>query len=120
MYSNKKVRLIPAMFVFILVLLIAGAATLQAQTKQILAWQADLNYLEDLSDKDLQSQQAGIEQIRQGVALWIEMHPSTEIELPPAPDKPWNSTELRNQVYCIRLLLRSRLCECWSMMKSDL
>ena len=111
MYSNKIVRCIPAMVACILWMLAAGTETSQAQTKQILAWQADLNHLENLADEDLPTYESGIEQIRQGVSLWIEMHPSTEIELPSVPDKPWDNQELRTQVTALSKVVDSILQE---------
>jgi iron complex outermembrane receptor protein len=111
MYFNKNVRLIHATLIFLLLALVAGTAPLQAQTKQILTWQQDLDYLGTLADEDLPAYQGSIEQIRQGVALWIEMHPSTEIELPAAPDKPWGNRELRSQVTVLSQAVESILSE---------
>lgn len=98
MYFNNKIRIRSAMIVAALLVLFSGIATLQAQTKQILSWQEDLQYLQNIADENLATFGTGIDQIRQGVQLWIEMHPSTEIVLAHAPDKPWDARELRNQV----------------------
>jgi iron complex outermembrane recepter protein len=81
-----------------LFVLCAGTPALQAQTKQFIAWHDDLTYLQTIHDADLAVHKAGVEQIRKGVELWIELHPSTEITLSPAPAQPWGNEEIRNQV----------------------
>ena len=56
----RKTSFFSATLVFILIVLMAGIASLQAQTKQVLTWQADLNYLQNHEDVDLKLHQAGI------------------------------------------------------------
>ena len=41
---------------------------------------------------------AAIVQIRNGVELWLQMHPDSKIELVPAPPQPWKAEELRKEV----------------------
>lgn len=98
MHCNRNLRFGTAGALVLVLVLTAGSLSLHAQTKQFLTWQADLDYLQNLADGDLASQTAKIEQIRKGVELWIDMHPSTAVELAAAPQKPWGAPELRNQV----------------------
>lgn len=90
------------MLAFILMAFFAGSAALQAQTKQVLAWQQDLNYLQNVSGEDLTANKAAIVQIRTGIELWLKMHPDSKIELQAAPPEPWNAEELRKQVSSLR------------------
>ncbi len=75
-----------------------GSSALQAQTKQLLQWSSDLNYLKNASGDELMVNSAGIVQIRTGVDLWLKMHPESKIKLQSAPPQPWGVEELRNQV----------------------
>jgi len=91
-------RAYAALLAFTLLTILAGASSLQAQTKQILQWSTDLNYLKNASADELSVNKAAIAQIRKGIDLWLRMHPASEIELAPAPPEPWNADQLREQV----------------------
>lgn len=86
------------MMSFILLVILIGSVAAPAQTKQILSWRSDLNYLKNASNDELVENRAAIEQIRTGVEFWIKMHPDTKIELTAAPSKPWDAEELGKQV----------------------
>jgi iron complex outermembrane recepter protein len=79
-------------------IIILGSVSLHAQTKQILQWKADIDYLQNASSDELVNQRAAVEQIRTGIEFWVKMHPGSKIELKEAPAKPWGADELRNQV----------------------
>ncbi|MFB3778346.1 MAG: TonB-dependent receptor plug domain-containing protein [Bryobacteraceae bacterium] len=71
---------------------------LQAQTKQMLQWSAELDYLSSAPAGELPAHRAAIVQIRKGVELWLKMRPDTQVELRPAPPEPWDAEQLRDQV----------------------
>ncbi len=96
---------------FILLALIVGSVALHAQTKQILQWRADLDYLQSATNDELVGQQDAIEQIRTGVEFWVKMHPASTIELKAAPAKPWGADELRNQATSLRKAIETILTE---------
>ena len=78
--------------------LLIGSSALHAQTKQMLQWSSDLNYLKSASSDELVTNRAAVVQIRNGVELWLRMHPDAKIELQAVPAQPWGAEELRNQV----------------------
>ncbi|MBN2242683.1 MAG: TonB-dependent receptor [Acidobacteria bacterium] len=98
MHPVNATRPVAATILCALLVFFAGITTLQAQTKQFMTWQEDLYYLQTLDDADLTINRDGIEQIRKGVELYIEMQPATEITIPPAPARPWDAKEIRNQI----------------------
>jgi iron complex outermembrane recepter protein len=87
-------------FIFLIILL--GASALTAQTKQLLAWQEELTYLQNIPSADLGDQRDAIVQIRAGVELWLKLHPDTTIKLPDAPPKPWSVEQAGSQVSLLR------------------
>jgi iron complex outermembrane recepter protein len=97
MQPRRKVYLC-AVLISLLLVCVLGTSALQAQTKQLLQWSSDLNYLKGASSDTLKASSAAILQIRTGVDLWLKMHPGSKIELKPAPPEPWGDEELRNQV----------------------
>jgi iron complex outermembrane receptor protein len=82
--------------------LLIFAAPLSAQTRQIVAWQEDLNFLQNASDEELMVNRVAMAQIRRGIDLWIKLHPTASIALEPAPPEPWGAAELRSQVSSLR------------------
>lgn len=86
------------LFLFAMTALMIGSSDLQAQTKQMLQWSSDLTYLRNASSDELAANSAAVVQIRNGVELWLRMHPESKIELPAAPAQPWGPEALRNQV----------------------
>jgi iron complex outermembrane receptor protein len=106
---RQKTCIFPAMFA--LLIFYVGNSVLQAQTKQILTWQDDLNYLQTISNEDLAPNLAAIVQIRNGVEFWLKMHPDSKVELQAAPPQPWSAEELRNQVSLLRGAVQSILKE---------
>ena len=94
-----KTRLYALMFLFFVAVFLTGSTGLQAQTKQMLQWSSDLAYLNTLASSDeLVTNRAAVVQIRNGVQLWMKMHPDVKIDLAPAPEEPWGVDELRKQV----------------------
>jgi iron complex outermembrane recepter protein len=87
-----------ARFVPALVAVFACAGLSPSQTRQILAWQEDLTHLQNASGDQLTQGQAAVVQIRNGVELWLKMHPGASVELLPAPQQPWGVEEIRGQV----------------------
>jgi iron complex outermembrane receptor protein len=85
---------------FMLMFLVDQA--LHAQTKQLLTWSNDLDYLQNASSDELVEQKAAVVQIRNAVELWIKLHPTSNIELRPAPEQPWGIEEIRAQVVSLR------------------
>jgi iron complex outermembrane receptor protein len=89
----------------------AGISDGRAQTKQMLQWSNDLNYLKDASDVALTNSSAAIAQIRSGVDLWLKMHPSSKIAVAPAPPQPWGTEELHKQVAALSQAVEAILKE---------
>jgi iron complex outermembrane recepter protein len=92
-------------------ILLQGNSDLQAQTKQMLQWSNDLDYLQDVSADELTINRAAVAHIRSGVELWLKMHPDTGVELQAAPPEPWNADQLRDQVSALREVVAAILKE---------
>jgi iron complex outermembrane recepter protein len=107
---HRPISRIALSAVILLAVLMASPA-LHAQTKQLMTWMADLSYLKGIPNEDLMIQKAGVEQIRNGLELWIKMHPSTAVELKSAPPQPWGVEEIRNQVSELHKALEAILKE---------
>ena len=107
MFFTHNMRTYFASLALALLILAVGVSSLQAQTKQMLQWSSDLNYLKNASADELVANRAAIVQIRNGVDLWLKMHPDSEIELQPAPPEPWNADQLRDQVSALSQAMRS-------------
>jgi len=82
-------------YLLLLMVLLAGTSMIQAQTKQLSHWLADLAYLQTASDEDLDAQKAAVEQIYTGVEFWLRLHPRSGVEMPAVPPKPWNTEQAR-------------------------
>jgi iron complex outermembrane receptor protein len=95
--------------VILFILLVASAVN--AQTKQLLTWQEELAYLQNLRSEDLIAQRDGIVQIRAGIELWLKLHPNTAIKLAEAPPQPWNAEQTASQVSLLREAVTSILKE---------
>jgi iron complex outermembrane recepter protein len=93
------------------ILFLQGDSELQAQTKQILQWSSDLSYLKNASSEELEANRAVVLHIRNGVELWLKMHPDTKTELQPAPAQPWEGDDLRNQVSALGTAIAAILQE---------
>ena len=87
---------------FILLAMFVGSVALQAQTKQILQWRSDLNYLQSAPADELNASRDAVENIRTNLEFWLKMHPDSKIELKSAPAQPWGADEIRNQVSILR------------------
>ncbi len=81
-----------------LVIFFINAVLLSAQTRQLITWQEDLNYLKGAAADELMANGDGIMQIRHNVELWIKLHPSSKIALESAPPKPWDYQEMQAEV----------------------
>jgi iron complex outermembrane recepter protein len=87
-----------AVMLFLAMFFILGNSAMQAQTKQLLAWQGNLESLQKATDNELQEQQVTVAQLRNAIEFWIKYHPSTKAILADAPKQPWGVKELRSQV----------------------
>jgi iron complex outermembrane recepter protein len=92
-------------------ILLRGDSDLQAQTKQMLQWSNDLDYLRQVSADELRINRGAVAHIRSGVELWLKMHPDTDIELQAAPPEPWNTDQLRDQVSALSKAVEAVLNE---------
>ena len=86
------------MFGFILLAFLAGTSALQAQTKQLVTWVDDLRYLQNASSDEKMQNKAAVVQIRDGVELWLKLHPGSKVELASAPAQPWSAEEVAKQI----------------------
>jgi iron complex outermembrane recepter protein len=100
-----------ALLLFLAAFFILGNSAMHAQTKQIVTWLDDLKSLQSASREDLLANRAAVEQIRNGIELWIKMHPDSKIALPPAAATPWGAEEIGKQVNSLRKALESILKE---------
>ncbi len=98
-------------FIPILIVIFVGACLLPAQTRQILAWQEDLTYLWNAPADVLAQADAAVAQIRNGVELWLKMHPDAHIQLRPAPQQPWGEAQMRGEVFALSEAVESILKE---------
>jgi len=87
---------------FILFILFFSVSALHAQTKQLLAWQEGLTYLQNVPAADLGNQRDAVAQIRAGVELWLKLHPGTALKLSDAPPQPWSVEQIGGQVSLLR------------------
>lgn len=110
---NFRYRLLSrlTMPALILLALFLASPALHAQTKQLMNWMGDLNYLQLVPDEDLLVQRPAVQQIRNAVELWIKMHPSTEVKLEAAPAQPWGVAEIRKQVSALHSAVQAILKE---------
>jgi iron complex outermembrane receptor protein len=99
------------MFGSILLALIAGTSVALAQTKQLMQWSNDLNSMKNASSDELTVNKAAVEQIRNGIDLWLKMHPSTTVKLQPAPAEPWSADVLKGQVSSLHEAIQAILKE---------
>jgi iron complex outermembrane receptor protein len=90
---------------------VISTCTALPQTKQLLTWQEELNYLQSASGDDLMGERAAVVQIRNGVEFWLKLHPFSKIGLKPAPQQPWGIEEIRSQVSLLRQTVESILKE---------
>ncbi len=98
MTAMAYIRRFVRAFVAALIVLFMGASMALAQTKQLLMWQEEINYLQKTSSDELVGQRAAIVQFRNGIEFWLKHHPSSTVSLPSAPPQPWGGVELRKQV----------------------
>jgi iron complex outermembrane recepter protein len=87
-----------ALLGFILLVILVGTSTLQAQTKQLVTWVDDLKYLQNIPGDELLQQKEVVAHIRNGIEFWIKLHPTTKVELQAAPPEPWGVEVVRSQV----------------------
>ena len=100
-------------FLFILCLciqlLLMGASSSKAQSKQLRAWLEDLAYLQNASAAGLEGQRAGVAQILAGIQLWAKLHPGSAALLPAAPAQPWSAEQMRALIPELRETVESLL-----------
>jgi iron complex outermembrane recepter protein len=109
-YRYKPLSRMALPTVILLAVFVASPA-LHAQTKQLMTWMTDLDYLKGVPNEELMVQKAAVEQIRNSVEFWIKLHPSTKVELKPAPAQPWSVEEIKNQVSLLHQALEAILKE---------
>jgi iron complex outermembrane recepter protein len=110
MSTEREVRNWSTTLILVLIFLLA-ASVAQAQTKQLLQWSSDLNYLKNASSDALMASRDAIVQMRTGVDLWLKMHPQSQVKLQPAAAQPWGVNELRNQVTALSEAMETILKE---------
>lgn len=100
MLHKTRIRRFSALHTFLLLtlLILPAASDLRGQAKQLLTWQDDLAYLQNLPGNDLAEQQDAVEQIRTRLGVWLKLHPDLKVELASAPARPWGVEEIRSQV----------------------
>ncbi len=76
-----------------------------------MTWQADLAYLQSVSDEELLRNQAAIRQIRSSIEFYLKYHPSTKVTLDAAPTQPSSAAELRGQASALGWALDSIIKE---------
>ncbi len=96
-------------FSLIMLLLLSGVSVLPGQTKQLLTWQENLNYLQSLPDSDLEEQKDLVEQIRTGLEFWLQLHPKSTITLMSAPPQPLNIEQIKAEISLLRLTVENLL-----------
>jgi iron complex outermembrane recepter protein len=75
---------------------------LSGQTKQLITWRESLAYIQTLPSTELEAQRDAVIQIRTGVEFWLRLHPNSKIQLQAAPEQPWNSERMGQQVALLR------------------
>ena len=98
MLVTNCIRTLLLRFVLMLALLLSGTSILLGQTKQLLTWQNNLGYLQNLPDSDLEEQKDIVEQIRTGVEFWLQLHRGSEVPLPDAPPQPWSVDQIKGEI----------------------
>jgi iron complex outermembrane receptor protein len=111
MAATVYIRRFVRTFVPALIVLFIGASMALAQTKQLLMWQEDLNYLKKASGDELVGQGVAVVQFRNGIEFWLKHHPFSTVLLPSAPPQPWGIDELRNQVSLLGQAVETMLKE---------
>ncbi len=84
-----------------LLFLVVGIQALRAQTKELLAWLEDLQYLQNAPAGEI-TKLHRVAQIRSGIELWLKLQPQSTLKLPPAPPEPWTVEQARDQVSLLR------------------
>jgi iron complex outermembrane recepter protein len=72
------------------------------QAKQLINWREDLVSIQGIPAAELEGQRDAVAQIRNGVELWLRLHPNTNIQLAAAPPQPWRSEQVSQQVSLLR------------------
>ena len=98
-------------FVLVAFFLSLVGPSLRAQTKQLLAWQKDLTYLQGASGEELAQNQVAVQQIRRGIEFYLKFHPLSKVVLPEAPLQPWGAAEQRKEVSALSQALESIMKE---------
>ena len=98
MTSTNRPHIPTLCLIFFLLLSMLSASLLYGQTKQLLTWQEDLNYLQNIPDSDLEEQKDFVDQIRTGLEFWLQLHPKSTVSLPAAPSQPLSSEQIKNEI----------------------
>jgi iron complex outermembrane receptor protein len=102
MTSTKYIHTRLLRFVLILLLIMSCVPIMQGQTKQLLTWQNNLDYLQNFPDSDLEEQKDVVEQIRTGVELWLQLYPEENVELADAPPQPWSVGQIKSEISTLK------------------
>jgi iron complex outermembrane receptor protein len=94
--------------VLILLIWLAFAPSLLAQTERRLTWLQDLTVLDDASLSPTEQQDA-IAKIRTEIGNWFKLHPDSSFKLPEAPARPWTAEQTAAQVTLLREIVQSIL-----------
>ncbi|MBN2321457.1 MAG: TonB-dependent receptor [Acidobacteria bacterium] len=85
-------------FGLIILLLLSGVSVMPGQTKQLLTWQENLIYLQNIPDSDLEEQQDLVGKIRTGLEFWLQLHPKSDVALPAAPSQPLSAEQIKSEI----------------------
>jgi iron complex outermembrane recepter protein len=85
-------------YAFGLLIFYFGISVSQAQTRQLVAWLEDLNYLQKASADELKGQEEAVLQIINGIKLWLKLHPHSTAAVPSVPSQPWTAEQTRQLV----------------------
>jgi len=100
-FTNRSRNLI-LWLILVLLFSLPGTSFLFGQTKQLLTWQQDLNYLQNLPDSDLEGEKDLVTQIRTGLEFWLQLHPQSTVELPAVPSGVLNTEQARDEITLLK------------------
>lgn len=107
-YINRTRMLIP-WIIPVLFLSLQWTLLLHGQTKQLLAWQNDLNYLQNLPDSDLKEHEDFVNQIRTGLEFWLQLHPKSTAALPATPSQPLSAEQIKSEISILQETVKKLL-----------
>jgi TonB-dependent receptor-like protein len=99
MVNVTPVRIL-AMTAFVCVI---AVRTSYAQADRAPGWLGELSVLDTVvSAGSIEQRQAQVAAIRKEVGAWMAVNPGSAVDLPPAPELPWNEDQLQDQIVVLR------------------